>query len=254
MDKQQQVTAIIVDDDPLSSMHLHQLLLKNAKEVSVQLVCNQPAEALYKIKELKPKLVFLDVEMPGMTGFELLKQIPEKDFEVIFISSHDHYAIRAIRFAALDYILKPVDPTALQEAVGRAIEKIRLSEKNDENFQFTPAGKDDKPLDLLAIPTMDGLVFEKPNEIIYCEASDKYTKIFFNGQKKQMLSSKTLGDFEDVLLASGFYRIHHSYLVNLNHLQRYIKGEGGQVVMSNGTTLDVSRRKKDKLLQLVSRF
>jgi two-component system, LytTR family, response regulator len=253
MEKPQQVTAIIVDDDPLSSMHIHQLLLKNAKEVSVQAVCNQPEEALLKIRELRPQLIFLDVEMPGMTGFELLKQLPEKEFETIFISSHDHYAIRAIRFAALDYILKPVDPTALQEAVSRAVEKIRLAGKQNNYTQLVPGVNDDKPLDLLAIPTMDGLVFEKPNDIVYCEASDKYTKVFFS-QKKQMLSSRTLGDFEDVLVASGFYRIHHSYLVNLKHLQRYIKGEGGQVVMSNGITLDVSRRKKEKLLQLVSRF
>jgi two-component system LytT family response regulator len=253
MEKPQQVNAIIVDDDSLSSMHLHQLLLKNAKEITVQAVCNQPAEAVMKIKELKPKLVFLDVEMPGMTGFELLKQLPEKEFEVIFISSHDHYAIRAIRFAALDYILKPVDPTALQEAVGRAVEKIRCAGAKNSYILSPREDREEKPLDLLAIPTMDGLVFEKPDDIIYCEASDKYTWVFFS-QKKQMLSSRTLGDFEDVLLSSGFYRIHHSYLVNLNHLRRYIKGEGGQVVMSNGTTLDVSRRKKERLLHLVSTF
>jgi two-component system LytT family response regulator len=253
MDKSPQVSAIIVDDDSLSSLHIHQLLLKNAKDISVISVCNEPAEAIIKIREQKPQLVFLDIEMPGISGFELLRQLPAKEFETIFITSYDHYAIRAIRFSALDYILKPVDPTALQDAVDRAVSKIRQHGVKANYSHLPQSANDDKPLDKLGIPTMDGLVFEKLDEIVYCEASDKYTKVFFS-EKKQMLSSRTLGDFEEILLASGFFRIHHSYLVNLKHLQRYIKGEGGQVVMSNGTTLDVSRRRKEKLLQIVSRF
>jgi len=192
--------------------------------------------------------------MPDMTGFEMLRKLPLLQSQVIFTSSHEHYAIRAIRFSALDYLLKPVDAIALQDAVSRAADKISEKSPSPQYAHLLEqTGRRVASLDNLAVPTMEGLLFIKTDSIIYCESGDKYTKIF-QTDKKMILASRTLGEFEDLLQPEGFARIHHSLLINIKHLKRYVKGEGGQVIMDDGTALNVSRRKKDDLLKIVSQF
>ncbi len=254
MEKQNPITAIIVDDDSFSCFQLKDLINRNSKEIEIVAICNDALLGLEKLKELKPDLVFLDVEMPGMNGFDLLKKLPVINFDIIFTTAHDHYAIRAIRFSALDYLVKPIDPTALQEALSRFTEKKRLNSPPAERpLEVVGHNNGKKIFDNLAVPTMEGLQFISLHDIIRCESEDKYTKIYLN-DKKMIVASRTLGDFETLLQPYGFFRIHKSFLINLKHLKKYLRGEGGQVIMADGIALDVSRRKKDELLELVSQF
>ena len=251
----ERISTLIIDDDALGREYLKDLLGKHCIDVEVKALCKNGKEGIKAIQKWQPDLIFLDIEMPGMTGFEMLRQLPSLPCEVIFITAHDRYAINAIRFAALDYLLKPVKPAMLIDAVERAVEKVRVK-------RFPPQYRSllnnlDNPreeqLFNLAIPTIEGLLFVKLAHVIRCESDDKYTKIFMVG-KKMVLASRTLADFEDLLQASGFVRIHKSHLINTRHLKKYIRGEGGQVVMSDGSTIVVSRRKKDELLQVVAQF
>ncbi len=253
MEKFSNITAVIVDDDEFCCFQLQDIISRKVHGIDILAVCTSAEEGIAKIQQLSPQLVFLDVEMPGMNGFEMLKKLPVINFEIIFTTAHDHYAIRAIRFSAIDYLLKPIDVTSLQEALDRVIEKKRhhnqVSQRQLEIVNH-PSGKQ---LDNLAVPTMEGLLFIGLPDIICCESDDKYTTIFL-ADKKRIVASRTLGDFEELLQPYGFFRIHKSHLINLKHLKKYLRGEGGQVIMTDGTTLDVSRRKKDDLLQLVSQF
>ncbi len=247
------ITAVIVDDDEFCCFQLKDLIKKYSLGINVVAVCFSGAEGLVKIAELKPDLIFLDVEMPGMNGFEMIRKLPAGNFEIIFTTSHDHYAIRAIRFSALDYLVKPIDPNVLQEAISRLKDKLQTKtteEPRPLEIMGIPA---EKKLNNLAVPTMEGLLFVGLQDIVRCESDDKYTKIYTT-DKKMMMASRTLGDFETILEPHGFFRIHKSYLINLKHLKKYLRGDGGQVVMTDGSTLDVSRRKKDELMGLVGQF
>lgn len=247
------ITAVIVDDDEFCCFQLQDLIKKYSLGINILAVCNSGAEGLIKIAELKPDLIFLDVEMPGMNGFEMIRKLPAGNSEIIFTTSHDHYAIRAIRFSALDYLVKPIDPNVLQEAISRLKDKLNTkptTESRPLEIMGIPA---EKKLNNLAVPTMEGLLFIGLQDIVRCESDDKYTKIF-TVDKKMIMASRTMGDFETILEPHGFFRIHKSYLINLKHLKKYLRGDGGQVVMTDGSTLDVSRRKKDELMELVGQF
>jgi two-component system LytT family response regulator len=247
--------ALIIDDDQLGREWLKDLLAKHFSEVKVKALCKNGAEGIKAIVRWQPDIIFLDIEMPGMSGFEMLRRLPALQSEVIFITAHDQYAINAIRFSALDYLLKPVKPPMLIEAVGRAIEKIREKRfpAQYKSLLNNVDNANEEHLHNLAVPTFEGLLFVKLSHVIRCESDDKYTRVFMLG-KKMVLASRTLATFEDLLKLSGFIRIHKSHLINTRHLKRYIRGEGGQVVMSDGTALPVARRKKNDLLQIVSQF
>ncbi len=248
-----QLKAVIIDDDEFSCFHLQDVIKHKVSNVEVIAIFNSAEDAIGKLLSLKPDVVFLDVEMPGgMSGFDMLKKLPAIHFEIIFTTSHEHYAIRAIRFSAIDYLLKPVNVTDLQEAVSRVYEK-RSNDADLSLWQMEVVTQAKTKIENLAIPTMEGLLFIGLHDIVYCEGDDRYTKIYLHDNKMTM-SSRTLGSFEELLLPHGFFRIHKSHLINLNHLKKYLRGEGGQVIMVDGTTLDVSRRKKDELLKLVSQF
>ena len=249
------ISAIIIDDDLLSRELLSDLLKKHFPQVVIRELCDSAPSGIVAVNRWQPNIIFLDIEMPGMTGFDMLRQLPSLQSEVIFITAHDQYAINAIRFSALDYLLKPVKAAMLIEAVNRAVEKIG-EKKFPAQFRHllnNVANPNETQVNNLAIPTIEGLLFVKVAHVIRCESDNKYTKIFIAG-KKMILASRTLGEFEDLLQSSGFIRIHKSHLINTAHLKKYIRGEGGQVIMSDGSALDVARRKKDELLQIVSQF
>lgn len=252
MDNSKPLSAVIIDDDSFSSLHLQDLIQHKLPSVEVVAVASDPENGLELIRDYSPDIVFLDIEMPGMDGFELLRRLPFIDFDVIFTTAHEHHAIRAIRYSAIDYLVKPVKAVDLQEAISRV--KVKRATKQDSHSKQPEVFSDlDKKLSSLAIPTLEGFVFVRLEEIIFCEGSDKYTKVYLSNNKV-VLSSKTLGGFEELLEQYNFYRIHKSHLINLNHLTRYIRGEGGQVCLSDGSTLSVSRRKKDGLIRIVSQF
>lgn len=244
------ITAIIIDDEPKGRLALRQKLENYCNNVTVVAEAADGAEALSLIKKHIPQLIFLDIEMPRMNGFEMLNELKEKNFHIIFTTAYDQYAIKAIKYAAFDYLLKPVDIEELKSAIERIsntspFQTNKQAELLQQNIQHSK-----KQLNKLAIPTLEGLLFFDINDIIQLEAHSNYTIIHFSGKQK-ITASKTLKDFEDLLPADTFFRTHHSHLINLNHIKKYIKGDGGQIEMQNGNYVDVSRRKKEEFLKAI---
>jgi two-component system, LytTR family, response regulator len=245
------ITAIIIDDEKNSRNALRQKLSNHCPEVMIIAECENAESGIENIEAKKPDIVFLDVEMPRMNGFTMLQQLKNKNFEVIFITAYDHYAIKAIKFSALDYLVKPVEVEDLKEAVERAVQKIQQPTGNTRVELLLQNLLEQKTThQRIAIASMEGLQFLITDDIIYLEANSNYTIFHLTGSRK-ITAAKTLKDFEELLPSSIFIRIHHSYLVNKNGVERYIKGDGGQVVMKNGVTLDVARRKKEEFMKAI---
>jgi two-component system LytT family response regulator len=185
-----------------------------------------------------------------MNGFEMLNELKEKNFHIIFTTAYDQYAIKAIKYAAFDYLLKPVDIEELKSAIERISNGLPLQTNKQAELLQQNIQHPKKQLNKLAIPTLEGLLFFDINDIIQLEANSNYTIIHFSGKEK-ITASKTLKDFEDILPTDTFFRTHHSHLINLNYIKKYIKGDGGQIEMQNGNYVDVSRRKKEEFLKAI---
>lgn len=245
------LTAIIIDDETNSRNALRQKITKHCNNVMIIADCENGEEGIEKIETQKPDIIFLDIEMPRMNGFTMLQQIKNKNFEVIFITAYDHYAIKAIKFSALDYLLKPVEVEDLKAAVEKVTQKRKQVDGNKRVELLVQNFLEEKTAhQRIAISSMEGLQFVTTNDIIYLEANSNYTS-FYLADNRKITATKTLKDFEEILPASMFIRIHHSYLINKNGIEKYIKGEGGQVVMKNGVTLDVARRKKEEFMKAI---
>ncbi|WP_373517992.1 LytR/AlgR family response regulator transcription factor, partial [Pricia sp.] len=223
------IKTIIIDDEHYGRQSLQQAVEQYCPEVAILQICESPEAGIAAINALKPDLVFLDVQMPNMSGFDVLQKLSPIDFEVIFVTSYDQYAIKAIKFSAIDYLLKPVDVDDLIHAVKRTKENLQKNGKRQRyqsvlhNLNYA-SGKIEK----LAVPTLDGIDFFRTDDIIYCEADGSYTTLYLSGKQKQVIS-KNLKDFENLLSGSGFCRVHNSHLINLSHVKKYIKGDGGYV-------------------------
>jgi two-component system LytT family response regulator len=242
------IRATIVDDEPLSCESLAILLERNCPEVKVLDICYSAATALQSIQDHKPDILFLDVEMPHMNGFELLEKLPEINFELIFTTSYDQYAIKAIRFSALDYLLKPVDREELQKAMERTKRKMHNPLPQQIDILLQKLNQPAIAVAKIAVPTMEGLQLIFVESIICCASDGNYTNLFLKkGQK--LTVSRTLKEIEELLEGYPFVRVHHSYIANLNEVEKYIRGEGGYLLMSDGTNIDVSRSRKDALLK-----
>ncbi|MEO6406740.1 MAG: LytTR family DNA-binding domain-containing protein [Ferruginibacter sp.] len=245
------LSAIIIDDESSSRNALRKKLNSHCTELTIIAECENGEEGIINIEEKKPDIVFLDIEMPRMNGFVMLQQLHNRDFELIFITAYDHYAIQAIKFSALDYLVKPVEIIDLKDAVNKAAQKRKQASGNArlelllQNFM-----NEKKEQQRIAIPSMEGLQFINLNDILYLEAQSNYTTFYLNDSHK-LTVSKTLKDFEDLLPLSTFIRIHHSHIINKNHVEKYIRGDGGHVIMKNGAALDVARRKKEEFIKAV---
>jgi two-component system, LytTR family, response regulator len=242
------ITAIIVDDEPDCSEILATLLDRYCPQVKVIDICYNGQTALKSIMEEKPQLVFLDIEMPQMNGFELLERLQPIHFKLIFTTSYDQYAIKAIKFSALDYLLKPIDREELQEAVRKTIQSLHVPIPQQfevllQKMQHTGASNQK-----IALPTMEGLQLISVDEIISCESERNYTYIYLKSKQK-LIISKPLKDIEEMLEDYPFLRVHHSYIVNLKEISKYIRGEGGYLIMTDGSNVDVSRSRKESLIQ-----
>jgi two-component system, LytTR family, response regulator len=242
------ITATIVDDEPYSCEALATLLERYCPEVNVMDICYSASSALQSIKEHKPHILFLDIEMPHMNGFELLEKIPEIDFELIFTTSYDHYAIKAIRFSAMDYLLKPIDKEELQKAVQKAVNRMEHPLPQQIEILLQKLNRPTIGVNKIAIPTMEGLQMVLVESIISCASDSNYTILFLKNKQK-IIASRTLKEIEEMLDDYSFARVHHSYLVNLNEVEKYMKGEGGYLLMSDRTMVDVSRSRKEILLK-----
>ncbi|MES1215343.1 MAG: LytTR family DNA-binding domain-containing protein [Bacteroidota bacterium] len=243
------ITAILVDDEAHCLDTLSILIKDYCPEVDILEQCSSAKKALRSIEKNQPSLVFLDIEMPVMNGFELLEQFKEINFSVIFTTSYDQYAIKAIRFSALDYLLKPIDPKELMIAVRKA--ETHKSPPTSEQLKMLMDQLHHKEngFTKIAVPTAEGFELIPADTVIRCEADDNYTHLFLKNKNK-ITACRTLKEMEEQLDDFKYFvRVHHSYLVNLNEVSKYIRGEGGYLVMSDGTTVNVSRSRKEALLK-----
>lgn len=246
-----QIPAILVDDE----QRHHDILTKmiNTFCPSVDLVGHAFSinEAVTLIEKKKPDLVFLDIEMPGGNGFSLFEHFEELPFEVIFTTAHDLYAINAIKYAALDYLLKPINIQELKQAVARAGKILakqvpsRVGEYQvlKDNIQLQ-----DKRFTKIALRSAEGIDFVEANQLLRVEANHVYSNFYLDNGKMIMVS-KPLGDFEPLLESCNFFRVHKSHMVNLDHVKKYVKGKGGYLILKDGSHVDVSVRKKEALLK-----
>lgn len=239
------IKAIIVDDEPDCSETLALLLERCCPQVQIVATCNSGAGALKEITSQKPDLVFLDIEMPHMNGFQLLEKLPSVEFDIVFTTSYDQYAIKAIRFSAMDYLLKPVDREELKSAVDKV--SRRHQPPLPQQLEILLQRLHQLTTSKIAIPTLEGLQMIPVDSIITCASSSNYTTLHLKGNQK-ITASRTLKEIEEMLDGLSFLRVHQSSLVNLNEVNKYVRGEGGHLVMSDGTSIDVSRSRKESLL------
>lgn len=242
------ITSLIIDDEQNSIDILMDDLLHHCPLIQVVGTCKSANDGIIAIQKLRPQLLFLDVEMPVMNGFEMLEQIPDINFGIIFITAYDKFAAKAFRISAIDFLLKPVDITDLMESVHKAEEAVKknLGKNKIENLLHNihkPA-----PKQKIAFPCSDGYEFETADSILYCAAEGAYTRVVFL-ERKPLLISKSLGDIEEMLPTGIFVRIHHSTIVNLNAIKHYSRTDGCYVVLSSNERLTVSKARKEGLLQ-----
>jgi two-component system LytT family response regulator len=243
------IRAIIIEDEENSRTILTDMIGEHFKNIKVLAVCSNNAEARLAIESLHPDLVFSDVELGNESVFTMLQQLGEIDFEILFTTGYDKYAIQAIKFAALDYLVKPFTEADLAIAIGH-YQQLQVKKQNIQQFDalFHNLKLYQNDLKKIALPTFNGLTVFPVKDIIHCRAEVNYTNFFFTSGKK-LLAIKTLKEYEELLQDCGFIRVHKSHLINLHHVKSYTRGEGGTVTMSDGTEVDVSRRKKEEFLQ-----
>jgi len=242
------INAIIIDDEPYCCEALEMMIEKFCPTIHIMAVCQSGAEALEALKRFNPTLVFLDIEMPHMNGFEFLEKVGNVNFGLIFTTSYDQYAIKAIRFSALDYLLKPIDREELIQAVVKVSKKLQKPSEVQLELLIQKLNSPKNLIRKIALPTMEGLQMIEIDSIISCTSESNYTHFILKNDKK-ITASRTMKDVEELLSDYPFLRVHHSYIVNLNEIQKYVKGEGGYLVMTDGKNIDVSRSRKEMLLQ-----
>lgn len=246
------IKAIIVDDEVGARESLSKMIEKNCKQLEIVAKADSMLAAYEAITSFQPDLVFLDIEMPNGNAFDLLEKFKEINFNIIFTTAYDHYAIKAIKFSAVDYILKPIDPEELVEAVKRFEEKHGQKNVLDKQFKTLLSNvRPENKLKKVGIPDGDGLVFINLSDIVRCDSDGNYTFFILTSGKK-IIASRTLGEYEQMFTEDNFFRVHRSHLINLQHVKKYIKGEGGYVIMSDDSQVEVSRRNKNEFLEKLS--
>ena len=246
------IRTVVIEDEEHSRKMLMQMLHEHCRQLNVVGDGDSVESGLTAIAEAKPELVFLDIELQSETSFEILERLPEINFELVFTTAFDHYALKAIKFCAIDYLLKPIDLKELQIAVAKAEKRLNreyLNKNLEVLVNNLKSGSQNNHK--IALSTLEGLLFVNVSDIIYCESSCPYTKFIFK-QADKIVTSKHLKEYEDLLAGYEFFRIHKSYLVNLQEIKKYIRGEGGQLIMSNGAALNVSKQRKEDFLQIYS--
>jgi two-component system LytT family response regulator len=245
--------AVIIDDEPDAVQFIESIIGEYCKEVEVAGKAYSAREGVDIIRDTAPDLVFLDVQMPHGTGFDLLSSFPEKSFDVIFITAFNHYAIQAIKFSAVDYILKPINISELIEAVKKVQEKRHSNEYQNLNYQALLDNIKAPRPSKLAIPTAEGIEYLSTGNIIRLEADRSYSWFYMTDGKKHLVS-RNLKEYQELLTDMNFFRPHNSHLINLEHVHRFIRHEGGYIEMSDGSTVPISRGKRDLFLVQMARI
>jgi len=243
------IEAIIIDDEMHCRKTLAILLKEYCPEVQVVDQCSDADEGLKSIAKFNPDLVFLDIEMPGMNGFDMLEQFSEIPFAVIFTTGYDQYAIKAFRFYAIDYLLKPIEPKGLINAVHKVKTQKQLPSADQFQMLLNKINNREEIFPKIPVPTSDGFDLIPIDQVLFCEAKDNYT--YFNlKNKKKIIACRMLKEVEEQLNDFSFFiRVHNSYIVNIKEVKKYVRGEGGYVIMSDDSTVNVSRSRKEILLK-----
>lgn len=241
------ITCVIIDDEPKNIRLLQNMLNMLCPDVNVLATETEARVGVELIREVQPQLVFLDVEMPHLNGFEVLKQLEPLSFEVIFVTAFSHYAVDAFEHQATGYITKPVNAEKLQTAVNTAIKRIEEKTINKNLFNLLAQNTRQEIPDKIPLSTTGGLLFVKLTDIVFCESSGNYTH-FFLADEKKIVVSRQLGEYEKLLPENSFIRIHDKYIINLSFIKEYIKGSGGEVVLENRKQLPVAIRRKEEFL------
>ncbi len=245
--------AVIIDDEQNSIDVLQMLLKEHCPKVKLCSSTTSSEEGITLIKTLQPDIVFLDIEMPKYNGFQLLEQVHDIYFHLIFTTAYDKYALKAFKYSALDYLLKPIMADELKGAIDKLLQGGRYyQEKIKVLEQSIQATKTNKPPERIVLPHAKGYLFQKVDEIVYCEAYNTYTKFFIQGNQPFMIS-KPLGEVEEVLEGAGFFRTHRHFLINIKKITEYIRTDGGFIVMSNGEQIPIARNKRQEFIDLCMR-
>ena len=244
---------IVIDDEIDAVNFIRSIVNEYCPKLEVVDVANSADEGAKKIIEKNPDLIFLDVEMPHGSGFELLGQFPQKTFDVIFITAFNHYAIKAIKFSAVDYILKPINISEFISAVDKVIEKRSNIQNGNESFQILLENVRSTLPGKLAIPTSDGMEYLNTKDIIRIEADRSYSWFFLVNHKK-ILVSRNLKEYQELLTDRNFFRSHNSHLINLEHVKKFIRHEGGAVELDDGSQVPISRGKRDLFLMQMAKM
>lgn len=238
--------AILVDDEQDAIKTLEWELKANCPDVEIMGKFSDAVKALENINQSTFDLLFLDIEMPRLNGFDLLNRIKQLNFEIIFVTAYDEYAVKAFRINAVDYLLKPIISSDLKEAIEKVKRKKLLSSVNKDNSHQIEKLK--KSFNKIPLSNSDGIEFVFPHQILYCKSDGSYTYVML--ENKKMLITKSLREMEELLEEHTFLRTHKSYFVNLSHIVKYIRIDGGYLIMSNGDKVAVSRRRKEELMRL----
>jgi len=245
---------VVIDDEPDAVNFITTIVKEYCPGLEVAGKANNVKEGVRLINDIKPDLVFLDVEMPNGTGFDLLTNFPEKNFDVVFITAFNHYAIRAIKFSAVDYILKPINIGEFIESVNKIIHKRKTKQlPGTENFEALLENLRTAYPSRLVIPTSDGREYLNPKDIIRIEADRSYSWFFIN-DKRKILVSRHLKEYQDLLNDRNFFRPHNSHLINLDFVKKFVRTDGGYIEMSDGAQIPISRNRKDLFLNHMARY
>jgi two-component system, LytTR family, response regulator len=244
---------VIIDDEPDAVKFIQGIIAEYCPNLEVAGIANSARDGVSVISQTQPDLVFLDVQMPHGSGFDLLSSFPQKTFDVIFITAYNHYAIQAIKFSAVDYILKPVNIGELIEAVNKVEQKRASREYRNLNYSNLLENLKAPLPSKLAIPTTDGIEYLNTSEIIRIEADRSYSW-FFLTDKKKYLVSRNLKEYQELLQDLNFFRPHNSHLINMIFVKKFIRHEGGYIEMTDGSNVPISRGKRDLFLVQMSRI
>ncbi len=243
------LNTILIDDEKNALDVLEMQVQQFCTDINIVAKCEGGVNGIAAIKKLNPDLIFLDIEMPHKNGFDVLTETNQCTYDVIFTTAYNQFAIKAFKFSAVDYLLKPIDIVELQAAIEKVRNKngnTRLDDKIKLLFQQLQTQQ--KHTHKIALPTGDGMQFLEPDEIMRCESDSNYTHIFLANGKKITLA-KTLKEVEENIEGNPFFRVHQSHLINMNHINKYFKGDSAYIIMNDGTQIAISRNKKEVFLE-----
>jgi len=247
------IKAVIVDDE-LNCVEMLEWLLKTyCPIVHISAMCTSGEQGIEAINKHKPDVVFLDIEMPKMNGFDMLEKFDELFFDVVFTTAYNKFAIKAFRYSALNYLLKPVDPDDLQSTVKKIEQKKSAVAKDQLNLLLENMKNLTSPVQRIALSTGDGLIFVNTADIMYCQAESNYTNVVLTNKNK-VLVAKTLKDIDETLSGKDFFRVHNSFLININQIKKFVRGDGGYILMNDDTQITIARSKREEFFEMFSKF